>query len=116
MGYRNAAKGHRRLAAWLRGKETPTGDQVQRIAQALRLPFESVFEVIYAEREAQRQQRRKTDPTIEIIISMCAWDPVSIRATLGHRLDDQTAIDMAVERASPKRRCCLNTQGAKLLV
>ena len=115
MGYRNTAKGHRRLTAWLRGEETPMGDQVLRIAQALDLPFETVFEVIFAAQEAQRRKRLETracDGNYYLYVRMgpCVYP----RYTLGYRLDDKTAIDIAVDRARElKRRCCLNTPGGK---
>ena len=91
------------------------GDQVLRIAQALDLPFEAVFEVIFAAQEAQRRKRPETracDGNYYLYVRMgpCVYP----RYTLGYRLDDKTAIDIAVDRARElKRRRCLNTPGGK---
>ena len=115
MGYRNREKGHRRLAAWLRGKAVPTGDQLARIARAADLPFDDVFKLFTADDTARKKAclaKRALDSNFYLTIRMgvCVYP----RYTLGYDMTEVQAIEIVREKAqSVKRLCCLSTPSGK---
>lgn len=114
MGYQNLSKGHQRLTSWLRGTARPTGDQPERIAQAMGLSVDRVAEAILTDQNIYHERRTKLraqDPNYYLTVRMMAC--VYPQYTLPRGIDEHTALTLARARArNLKRRCCLNTPDA----
>jgi hypothetical protein len=111
MGYRNEAKGLRRLQSWLRGEALPTGDQPHRLGRALGLSDQELEQLLQHDASAmlnEARRRRGKDPRYYLTTRYFAGFYAT--AALEPWLDLEQALQQARDNSREKHlRCCLDT-------
>ena len=111
MGYTNINRGITRLSRWLSGTRLPKKDQINQIADAFKLPVDTVFDAINADikrLDMMRIEKRKQDPKYYLVIWM--MPAVRVKSTLSEGLSEQEAIEYASKKlAEISRKGFLDT-------
>jgi hypothetical protein len=117
LGYRNIAKGLRRLDSWIDGSAPPPDDKRAALAELLGLEDDALLEILASDRNAigaKKRAKRATNPHYLLTIRIMAAVYSTKRLPLG--ITRREAIRMAGDAAKTmKRLCALNTPESQTL-
>jgi hypothetical protein len=111
LGYKNIAKGLRRLDAWTAGSERPGNSQRELLAEFLALSVEQLDALLAKDQKLlfdERRRKRAQDPHYYLTLRLMAavYSTKRLPAGIARRKAIRTARELAI---ASRKKCALNT-------